>query len=729
MEKGYRLNASRRKGERVVYNAIRILSLLFGIMVIQQAQAAAEKADVEELFEMSFEELMDVRIRSVSFFDTVARKAPGYSYVITADQIEKSPERTLDDIIAMRVPGMSTGMHERAGVLIGTRGILIDNNAKTMVMLDEQQINQRSQFGFSAGLLSPLLGDIKQVEFILGPGAILHGSGALNGFINLVPKNGKDNPGAFVNSEYGFEDKAWKFETGYGASYGERKDVFLYGGVYGAEGFEPHDLFGTPRTFDIHSHGFHDGNYRFSAYWNHGNFNLNTFFDRNDPFKNNSIEPAYFHEETLGIRPKYIIAIDSTDSVELTGSFLWSDHSSPPIPGAPGSGGGTERHWESKNIYRTTRWKDHSLAAGFSVGEKKFYQLKQFFSDNAQFPFEAMDAKWLEMSAFAEDVIALTDRWTASFGLRYDKINIGEMSSNTWQLIHDMDPHNPFKSAQKKPDPIDGHFSPRIATAYDLDKNTTVKASYQHGFRAPDAVYYRLNLAYGDAARSVGINIPQLKIETMDSYELNFQKNFPEKKIKVNCNVFYNIFHDLLSFELYKDTGLFTPEQIAAIRNAAGPFPGAQFDPGSFLNARDTIRAWGGEIGVTVQPVSNTEVRLSYGFVRTNEDEMRYPTHQIKLNTLSYFWHNRLVLGLDYLFNSRYSSSTLPVADSIYRKNRHDVNVSLLYNISRSVSVKLIAQNLFENEVPPMVFTPDSPEKGGLGFDERRIYALLMVKL
>jgi outer membrane receptor protein involved in Fe transport len=695
--------------------AIVIISFLFAVMLLPLTGAAAEELAVEGLFEMPFEELMDIKVRSVSFFPTLSRKAPGYSYVITGDQIEKSPERTLEDIIAMRVPGMTTGRHERTGALIGTRGILIDNNAKTMVMLDEQQINQRSHFGYSTGLLSPLLGDIKQVEVILGPGAILHGSGALNGFINLVPKNGKDNPGAFINSEYGIEEKLWKIEAGYGASYGEDKNVYLYGGMYDAKGFEPDEFFGSTKTFDIHANGFDDGNKRFSLYWNHKNFNLNTFYFENNPYKSNSLEAGYFHQAMLGIRPKYIFTITGTDSVELTGSFLWSDHSSPPIPGLPLKAGGSESHWESKNIYKTTRWDRHSLAAGFSYGEKRFYENRQFFSSDAEVPLATVDARWKELSIFAEDVIALNNSWTASFGLRYDKIYLSDMSDVAW-------------TEDKRPDSIEGHYSPRIATSYELDANTAVKASYQHGFRTPDAAYYRINLLYRDAAKeSLGIDFPALEIEALDSYELNLQKNFPEKKVKVNLNLFYNVFKDLLSFQFLKDTGSFTPEQIEAIKASLGLPPPAV--PGSFLNQKDTLRAWGGEIGVTFQPVSNTEVRLSYGYVHSNEDQIRYPTHQIKLNTLSYFFNNKLAVGLDYLYNSRYSDSDLPVADDVYRDDRHLVDVSLHYNVNPGVSVRLIAKNFFENKVPPMVFTPESPEKGGLGFDERRIYVSLMIKL
>jgi outer membrane receptor protein involved in Fe transport len=579
---------------------IRILFILLILLFsISSPAFAVEPGEVESVTmkELLFYDLEE--LTSVSFFPTVSRRAPGYSYVITSDQIEKSPERTLGDIIAMRVPGMTTGGQEVNGPIIGTRGILLDNNSKTMVMIDEQQVNQRSHFGFTGGLFSPLLGDIKQVEVILGPGAILHGSGALNGFINMVPKDGKDNPGGFINTEYGTEDKFWKIETGYGGSYGENKNVYLYGGMYGAEGFEPDELYGSTKTFDIHSNGFDDGNHKFSLYWNHENFNLNAFFYEINPYKNNSQPVAgtgFFHHATLGIRPKYIIPLSNTDSLELISSFLWNDqseHRDLPPP-AFRVGGGSEKHYELKNIYKTTRWKDHSLAMGFLVGGKQFYENKQFFSDDAAIPNLVLNTHWLETSVFGEDVIALSDRWTVSVGLRYDKIHFSGMSSGFWQRVYsNPDPRIIHLSPHKEPDEIDGHFSPRIATAYDIDKDTTIKASYQHGFRAPDATYYRNNLLYRDAASALGIPFPDLEIETMDSYELNLQKNFPEKKIKVNFNAFYNVFEDLISNQTYRDTGLFTPEQIAALIRATEPNLPPGFPIGSFLNELDTDKDLG----------------------------------------------------------------------------------------------------------------------------------------
>lgn len=696
-----------------MYPANRIALLFSGITLFIPAQAAANRPTLEELLDIPFEELVNIEVSSVGFFATPASKAPGYSYIITAEEIEKSPERSLSDIIEMKVPGMTTGGHERHGPIIGTRGIFIDNNAKTMVMLDEQPINQRSHFGYTAGLLSPLLGDIRQAEVILGPGAILHGSGALNGFINLLPKNGKDNPGVFFDSEYGFAEELWKVESGYGTSYGEEKNIYLYGGLYGAEGYEPEKMYGYSKTFDIHAKGFDEGNSRFSLYWNHDRFNLNTFYYENNPYKNSSAEIDHFHQTTLGIRPKYVFELPHTDTFEVLGSLLWFDHSSPrnlPPTDLIEDRGGSENHWELKNVYRTARWKDHLLAAGFSYGEKYFFQKDQFFSDDTQTWLGTVDTEWREASLFAEDVVALNDRWTASLGLRYDKIDLGTMESDTW-------------IGEKSANEIDGNFSPRIATAYELDAKTTVKASYQHGFRTPDAFYYMQYLTFKDIAESLALRFPSLEIETMDSFELNLQKELPEHKLRVDCNLFYNIFKDRLSWKFYDETGLFTPAELDDLKRNLGLPLIKEVRLGSFLNDEEKIKAYGGEINASFRPLSHTEVRLSYGYAQLEDaDVMQYPEHQIKVNTLSSFWNDRINFSLSYLYNSSYAESYLPRAHSIYRDDRHLVDAALTYNFNPGTSLRLSVNNLFATDVPPMIFTPDRLDMGGLGYDERRVY-------
>lgn len=586
-------------------------------------------------------------------------------------------------------------------------------------MLDEQHLNQRGHFGYTAGLLSPLLGDIQTTEVILGPGAILHGSGAINGFINLIPKNGKDNPGPFLTTEYGFTDKLWKVETGYGTSYGTLKNIYLYAGAYGAKGFKPDELYGYSPNYDSKSFGFEDENYRFSLYWNHNDFNLNTFYFENNPYKNGSFEIGQFHQATLGFRPKYTYKINDTDSLTTIGSLLWFDHRSPreepPASGDIRDRGGSENHLELKNIYRTRAWENHSLAAGFSFGEKRFYQKRQFFSDDAAVWFGTLDTKWQELGIFTEDVIDITDSWVVSFGLRYDKIYLETMSSDLWKN-------------EQTPDQIKGHFSPRIATAYEIDKGTTIKASYQHGFRTPDAFYYVQNQQFTETANALGFatTVPSLGVETMDSFELNLYKDVPRCALKLDFNLFYNIFNNQLSFKFYDDLGLFTPEERQAMKAYLDVHSTARL--GSFLNEDKEIKSYGGEVNAIFQPLPHTEISLSYGYVQlVNADFRQYPAHQIKLNTQSKFLDDKLSLSLSYLYNNNYSKTDLSDAHDIYRKDRHVVNMALHYAVTPKITIGMTANNLFETDVPPMVFEPNDLDRGGLGYDERRIYASLNI--
>jgi outer membrane receptor protein involved in Fe transport len=150
---------------------------------------------------------------------------------------------------------------------------------------------------------------------------------------------------------------------------------------------------------------------------------------------------------------------------------------------------------------------------------------------------------------------------------------------------------------------------------------------------------------------------------------------------------------------------------------------------GSFLNSDERIEAYGGELIGTFQPLAHIKISLSYGYVQLDHAElMQYPVHQIKLNTL-YFVNDKLSFGLNYLYNNSYSKSDLPLADDIYRRDRHVVDMSLNYKANKNLDIGVSVSNIFKTDVPPMVFDPDRLNRGGLGFDERRIYLSLSLKL
>ncbi len=198
--------------------------------------------------------------------------------------------------------------------------------------------------------------------------------------------------------------------------------------------------------------------------------------------------------------------------------------------------GGSERHWEIKPVFKTTRIENHRLAVGGSYGYKKFRTVDFYFGHRPQAGFESLNTQWYEESLFAEDIIALTDKLTLLLGIRYDKIKTDVMS-DFW----------PAGTSGYKPEEIDGHISPRIAIGYEIDKATNVKGSYQHGFRMPDATYYQFNVYNNNIATGLGLPTFPLEEETMDSWELNFQKVF-NKKLEGGVNLFYNTFNDQLAW-------------------------------------------------------------------------------------------------------------------------------------------------------------------------------------
>jgi outer membrane receptor protein involved in Fe transport len=682
-------------------------------LLAEQQQDPNKKKD---FFEMSIEELMNVEVQSAGFFTTTTTKAPGYVMVYDMDKIKDSSVRTLADLMELYVPGVVIGHHDRQGAEIGMRGLLIDNSAKTLVMWDGQQINYRAHFGYMVGMLSPFLGDISKVEVIQGPGAIQHGSGAIGGFINMIPKTGSSHPGFFTHYEYGIMEQSNLFEAGYGFKYGDKRDVYVYGGGYGARGFEPDEYYGAwysgkghkNYTQDVDAFGYPENNYRFSTTWNYDNFNLNWFIYSLNPQKNSPNEFGYFMNQATGLRPQYTFELNNTDAIELNGSFFWGDYGSVGHNLNDYMKGGSERHWEIKPVFKTTRFENHQIAIGGLYGYKNFRNEDMYFHHKALGNLESLDTQWFEKGLFAEDVITLTNRLTTALGVRYDKYELDDVTI-------------PWPAGSFTPEEIKGHISPRIAFAYEIDKKTNIKASYQHGFRMPDAAYYHFNVYNNNVAQSFGLPQFPLKPETMDSWELDFQKVF-SSKLTGGLNLFYNTFTDQLAYNDIPASWSDSPVPV----NWNGD--GVSFLPGMFQNISGSYHIWGFEVPVKYALTDNIDVDVSYGFAKIIDNiehnvTQKYPPHQVKINLTSRFLEDRLLIGLNYVYNSNYTHSLNPSIADCYEDSRNLVDLFVVYKVNKNLRFKGVVQNLFAERTPPPGNQMSDPSyMSNLGYDEPRMY-------
>jgi len=712
---------------------VSLLLLLLPSLGFSQTQDVAAAGSV---FELPLEELMELKFLSAaSFFEIEIEKNPGFSQTFSADDLAVSPIRTLGDLIELKCPTFSPGGSPREGLQIGGRGITSENTWRTLLLIDGHNVNHRVHFGMLETVNTPVLGDIKRLEVITGPGAIVHGSGAFDGFINVTPRNGTDDAGLSTSLEYGFADDFTKFEAGYGFSYGDDRDLYLHGAYFTADGFEADDEWGYEESdvnqawaselgnFDTKGmirtarpFRFEGDNYRLATYWNHDNLKAHLIFGRTaqDMFSFN--EQGYVHSQYLLAQAKYLSELSETDSIEyiLASEFFdeyykWSANTLPAFALGDKSGG-NEQGVEGKLIYRTERIEDHRIALGGVTAHREMDSMEQFFrSDDLIGPGNDATGEYISMGLFAEDLIDLTEELTAYAGLRYDRV-----FQRTYQS------HNTAGGATPQPftpDDLD-HWSPRVGLVYELGKNDTVKLSYQRGFRFPEPAMHGWHSLFNTVLVDGGYDpLPEFEPETLDSIELNYVKEFPEQHLDVSLNLFHNTYRDRLTWIWFqRDSAYVQPAGWDHVVDTVGWV-------GSYCNIDGKEYIYGAEVVASYDVTEDLSLNAGYEILEIdNRDVVRYPSQQVKLNAKAEFLSDRLVCDVYYIANPGGIDNESGVQHPIYDESRALVEAAVTYRATKNLRFKLVGKNILEDDVPPPTFNMDSPQSGHVGRDARRIY-------
>src|SRR3954468_15058839 len=198
--------------------------LLYGTLGSQLASANdAAPDEMDVLKHMSFEELMNVEITSVSRTEESPRDAAAAVAVVTPEVIRRSGATTLPDAVRL-VPGLHVGEQSSSTSAVRARGFSSITSEKLLVLSDTRSIYTPLFSGVHWDVQDYLLQDIERVEVIRGPGATLWGSNAVNGVINITTRSARDTHGAYLEAGAGSFDRAWiegryGGETGGGVNY------------------------------------------------------------------------------------------------------------------------------------------------------------------------------------------------------------------------------------------------------------------------------------------------------------------------------------------------------------------------------------------------------------------------------------------------------------------------------------------------------------------------------
>ncbi len=187
--------------------ALTVLVVVFtAIPAPASADEAAEKTD---LYELSIEELMDVKVTSASKKSESLYEAPGIMTVVPREEFEAYGDRDLHQLLQRQPSIYTRDVFPYTDNVAGFRGdMLTVTDIHTLVLFNGRPIRESAQ-GLNVNMYKTLpLSVFESVELIRGPGSVLYGSNAFTGVINLktqVPEQNEVTVSSMAGT-YGYYD-------------------------------------------------------------------------------------------------------------------------------------------------------------------------------------------------------------------------------------------------------------------------------------------------------------------------------------------------------------------------------------------------------------------------------------------------------------------------------------------------------------------------------------------
>ncbi len=162
------------------------MSLLYSIATYAENTIASTK----DLLGLSLEELLEVKIITVSKSEETLNDAPGIISIITAKEIQHFGANSLFEVLERVTSAYMTGLHILPQNNPSLRGDLASHvDTHVLILVNGRPFRESFGGGFAFSLyLAFPVSMIDKIEIIRGPGSVLYGSNAFVGVINLITK-------------------------------------------------------------------------------------------------------------------------------------------------------------------------------------------------------------------------------------------------------------------------------------------------------------------------------------------------------------------------------------------------------------------------------------------------------------------------------------------------------------------------------------------------------------
>ncbi len=161
------------------------------IMLFSTIVSFAIAQEVEKLFKMDIEDLMDIKITVASRSERSIKDLPSTVHLITREEILSNSYSSLvdalKDIPGVKVSQPGTGTHGEKYLM---RGLWGNNYAK--ILVNGIPIRPSAVDGMPIGEQINMK-NVERIEVVYGPASALYGADALAGIINIITYNPEEN--------------------------------------------------------------------------------------------------------------------------------------------------------------------------------------------------------------------------------------------------------------------------------------------------------------------------------------------------------------------------------------------------------------------------------------------------------------------------------------------------------------------------------------------------------
>ncbi|WP_242152746.1 TonB-dependent receptor [Sphingomonas sp. BAUL-RG-20F-R05-02] len=610
---------------------------------------------------------------------TTLADVPASVSVVTSDQIEGTPARSIEDVLrrvpSVDLPIVSSNEQHPTNTIVSMRGL---SGIRSLVLVDGVPINDPF-FGY-VQWSEVQLETIDRVEVVRGGGAPLWGNYAMGGVINILTKPiDKD---ALVAEAAGGSRGAYRAD-GHGALAGNGYGIGIDGGVNHSDGYieqveSARGAITVPTGSTAHSAAL-SGNADLTS-------NLTararvSYYDNDQNFLtrlNTNQQRTWRYTGTLSWTP------NAGGSVDLTG-FHNDERFVTNNPGTPdGFGANDAEYVQNRHFTRASDWGAslvwsqtfagplRSLSAGVDYrGVRGSDHAAIFAETGVQLRTDTGAGNQRFLGGFVQADVRPFDRLQMLFSVRYQDFYSFNAVDNT-----------PGGSGNSVPNSHSSDVDPRLSIRYQLPAGFAVRGAIYRAFRAPtlDNLYRGASVPGYILYSNAG-----LKPETLEGAELGLDLN--RGPIRIQATAYTSRISSFLTYR-YLD-----PDMLPA-----------GFDIGARLINAGRARSRGVEAEVTWQAAPSFAATLAYTYAdsivtRNPEDTASIGIQQAGIPrqriSASVDWTGPY--GIKLSPRLRYLSRTNGDPDGIYRTDAHFIaDVAVSVPVRQGLEGFVQIENLFD---------------------------------